>query len=160
VLNSSHAVMLTYNDKTQCLKDWANELGFSYKCITKRYQAGKSVEDILLPPSKKSSKIPEPRGYFYKGKWKSIRELAAITGMRYGTLLRRYEHGFNLNRALTQRVRQITEFIWEGKLVSLKEWSRLVEMPYTSVRQWIAEGKSIEEIYAYKRPNEGEGCRK
>lgn len=58
-LNSSHVVMWTYQGKTQCIKDWAKELGVPYKLLTKRKFLGWSVEEALTiassPFSRKSS---------------------------------------------------------------------------------------------------------
>ena len=39
--------MLTYNGKTQCITDWAAELGVSFKCIAKRIKTGRPIEEVL-----------------------------------------------------------------------------------------------------------------
>lgn len=57
-LNSSHAVMWTFDGKTQCIKDWARELEVPYKLLTKRKKLGWAIKDILTivssPYSRKS----------------------------------------------------------------------------------------------------------
>lgn len=46
--NRRDTVNLTFNGKTQCLKDWALELNKPYSILKNRYHRGCSVEDILL----------------------------------------------------------------------------------------------------------------
>ncbi len=48
--NTRRTVMLTYNGKTQCLVDWARELGTVKGTLQRRLKAGWSVEDTLGTP--------------------------------------------------------------------------------------------------------------
>lgn len=50
--NKSSNVNLTFNGKTQCCADWANELGLSRNAISKRYRKGLPVEQILAKSSR------------------------------------------------------------------------------------------------------------
>lgn len=145
-LNSSQVVMLTYNGKTQCLKDWADELGFSYKCITKRWQSGKTVEEILLPPSKKPDKTPEPRGWVDNGKWLSIEEVSKKYSLPKKTLVRRYEHGWDLERSITQNIRQTVFVELNGETLPFKvACAKLKLSPTTIVHRMKQQGMTFEE---------------
>lgn len=44
VRNSSQTRLFTYNDKTQCMKDWANEFGIRYGTFKARLDRGWSFE--------------------------------------------------------------------------------------------------------------------
>lgn len=51
--NTRRNIMLTHNGKTQCLTDWANDIGVSPRMLHKRFQNGWSTEKILLTPARK-----------------------------------------------------------------------------------------------------------
>lgn len=48
--NTRRNVMLTFDGKTQCLTDWAHELGVTFDLIYGRIRNGWSVEDALTRP--------------------------------------------------------------------------------------------------------------
>ena len=48
--NTRRNVMLTYNGKTKCLTDWAEELEMSRNTLTDRLKTGWSVERALTQP--------------------------------------------------------------------------------------------------------------
>lgn len=48
--NRSNNRMLTYEGKTQCLKDWAEEKGLTRQCLESRLGSGWSVERALSTP--------------------------------------------------------------------------------------------------------------
>lgn len=45
--NRRATIRLTFQGRTQLLKDWAKEIGLSYDCIKQRNKRGLSVEQIL-----------------------------------------------------------------------------------------------------------------
>lgn len=53
--NKRNNVMLTYNGKTQCLADWAREIGVRPNVISRRIEAGWSVEKAITAPLGPSS---------------------------------------------------------------------------------------------------------
>ena len=48
--NSSRTVKVTMKGRTQCLKDWAEELGIAYSVVKRRYELGWLPEDALTVP--------------------------------------------------------------------------------------------------------------
>jgi len=48
--NTRRSRLITYNDKTQNLKQWADELGFTYKQLQKRLDSGWTVERAFNTP--------------------------------------------------------------------------------------------------------------
>jgi hypothetical protein len=60
--NSRRTRLVTINGKTQCLKDWANEVGIHYVSLMTRLKKGWSVEDAILTPAK------QKRGGYTQGR--------------------------------------------------------------------------------------------
>lgn len=48
--NKRTNVNITYNGKTQCLRDWSRETGISEQLLGKRVKAGWPIKDLFLPP--------------------------------------------------------------------------------------------------------------
>lgn len=48
--NTSYNVNLTFNGKTQCIAEWAREVGLSWACLSGRIVAKWSVERALTEP--------------------------------------------------------------------------------------------------------------
>lgn len=46
--NKRDNIYLTYNNKTQTLMQWANEMNLTYSCIRHRYERGWSIKEILF----------------------------------------------------------------------------------------------------------------
>ncbi len=46
--NKRNNIYLTYNNKTQTLMQWANELNLTYSCIHNRYERGWNIKEILF----------------------------------------------------------------------------------------------------------------
>lgn len=51
--NKRSNIILTYNGKTQCLTDWANEYGINDETLRGRLKKGMSLEEALKTPIKK-----------------------------------------------------------------------------------------------------------
>lgn len=50
--------LIAFNGKTQCLVDWANELGLSKSCLQGRIKKGLSIEQVLDKKNHKGEKWP------------------------------------------------------------------------------------------------------
>jgi hypothetical protein len=55
--NRSTSVKLTYNGKTQCMADWAREMGIRRDTLRYRLQRGWSVEKALTTPVTQNQKV-------------------------------------------------------------------------------------------------------
>lgn len=53
VRNRRSTRLITYNNKTQCLADWAKELGMNYSTLRVRILDGQSVEQAFTTPTEK-----------------------------------------------------------------------------------------------------------
>lgn len=47
--NRRSTILLTYNGKTQCAKDWAQEYGVKYETFLRRLRRGVPIEKALIP---------------------------------------------------------------------------------------------------------------
>lgn len=72
-----HDILLTYNNKTQCLRDWCKELDLNYSTAYKRYRRGENTKKILS----KSKVI-----LTYKGKEYSVSEASKEFGLSRATI--------------------------------------------------------------------------
>lgn len=92
--------MLTLNGKTQCLKDWANELGENENFLRSRLNKGMSLEDAISKP-----KIPleecNAKMITFNGKTMSIAMWSRETGIPATTLYSRLRKEWSIEKALT-----------------------------------------------------------
>ncbi len=49
--NKRNTVKITYNGKTMCVVEWAEEIGVSYKCLMQRLRKGWSITRALTTPA-------------------------------------------------------------------------------------------------------------
>lgn len=54
--NRRSNILIKYNNKTQCLRDWAKELNFPEVCLRKRLHKGWSFEKAIAIPSRRINK--------------------------------------------------------------------------------------------------------
>lgn len=86
--NRSNNIQVTYNGKTQCLKDWAQELGISYKFIWRRMKDGMSFIEAINTPKKHKQNLLK-----YQGKTKTLGEWCRQFDIEYTSALYRYRKG-------------------------------------------------------------------
>jgi hypothetical protein len=60
VRNRRNNVMLTHDGRTLCLREWANELGMSYRTLDYRIKSGMTVNEALTRPVNKRHSHPTP----------------------------------------------------------------------------------------------------
>lgn len=86
--------LLTFNGKTQNMKQWSKELNISYVTLYQRLSKQKwSVERAL-------TEVPIESKYItYQGKTRNIREWADHLGIAYGTLQIRLRRGMPVSKA-------------------------------------------------------------
>jgi len=97
--NYSRNVNLTWNGKTQCVEDWAKELGMSSRALGKRIRDGWSTERALTEPIFKGSIIA------FGGESRSITQWAELKNIQVKTLCKRLYDGWTIEKALTTPVK-------------------------------------------------------
>lgn len=94
-------IKVTYNGKTQCLKDWAKEYHIYYQTLVARFKnfSHLSFGDILNYEDPRSKKIE------WQGKKYSRDELCLLYGIPKTNFYDRVHKGWDLNRILTTPVK-------------------------------------------------------
>lgn len=93
--------IITYNGKTQCLKDWAKEYGIYYQTLVARIKRFPtlSFEEILKYKDPRSFKI------LWKGKEYSRDELCALYNIPKVNFYDRVHKGWSLEKVLTTPIK-------------------------------------------------------
>jgi len=98
--NTRRTRLITFNGKTQCLKDWAYTLGIPPKTLQARIvDYGWSVEEAFAVRTRPR---PQARLYEFRGEKKTLLEWAKTVGIdKHVIELRLSDYGWTLERALT-----------------------------------------------------------
>lgn len=90
--NKRNNIIITYNNKTQSLKLWCEELNLDYDMIRARWQnpnwKNKSIEEKLFTPNQKQILIT------YNGETHTISEWSKITTIRHNVIFDRWQKGY------------------------------------------------------------------
>lgn len=90
--NTRYNIMITYQDKTQSLKLWCEELNLNYDMIRARWGnpswKDKSIEEILFTPNQKQILIT------YNNETHTISEWSKITNIRHNVIFDRWQKGY------------------------------------------------------------------
>ena len=98
--NRSDNHTLTFDDRTQCVSDWANEVGIKRNTIYERLNRGWSVRDALTKPLKDKT-------YVFNGEEKTLKEWSEELNINFHTLESRiYNSKWCINKALTTPIRK------------------------------------------------------
>jgi hypothetical protein len=93
--------LLTYGGKTQCLVDWANELGINPSSLSSRLEDGWPIEKALTAGNQKA-----PVEYEAFGKAMTLEDWACETGISLSAIYQRLRRGWDIERTLTAPMRK------------------------------------------------------
>jgi hypothetical protein len=102
--NTRRNHLLTYNGKTQCVTDWAEEMHLSSAAIFLRLRRGWDIEKTLTTPLKPPDKREYHTWLTYNDKTQCLAAWAKEFAIDQVTLSMRLQRGWTLNRALTTPV--------------------------------------------------------
>lgn len=98
--NKSCNIQITYNGKTQNLKQWSDELGISYRTLYQRISVRHWDTDKALG-TKENASIKQ---ITYNGKTQTMKEWANEVGINYRTLAARLnQYHWSIEKALTTK---------------------------------------------------------
>jgi hypothetical protein len=99
--NTKRTRFITHNGKTQCVTDWAIELGMTYSQLNHRLQRGWSLDKALTPLHVRGTLLE------FNGMSLNINQWAARTGIDAATIANRLrKHGWSTEKALTTPARK------------------------------------------------------
>lgn len=88
--------LLTFNGKTQCLTDWAVELGMTYSQIQHRLERGMDLGQALTHKNRRGRLIA------FNGKTQNIKQWSRETGIKPDAILVRLDRlGWSIEKSLT-----------------------------------------------------------
>lgn len=97
--NKSNNAFLTYQGRTLCHAEWAEELGVSQGILSARVRRGWSDERVIKTPIRGGG---GDKKVTFKGKTLSLSEWSRLTGINRATIRNRIRHrGWSVGKALT-----------------------------------------------------------
>lgn len=94
--NTSQNIYLTYNGRTQIMKDWANEFGVKYETFLSRFHKGWGVEECIHGRPRKCKIFLS-----FNGKTQSIKQWADELGVDFEMLRSRKRRGWSDEEIIT-----------------------------------------------------------
>ena len=92
--------LITFNDKTQCMAEWAEELGMKRDTLRQRFRNGWSIEKAMTTPVDKSKSF-KTRTVTINGVSKTVQEWSDHSGIKTGTLYHRMRKGWPTEHLLS-----------------------------------------------------------
>jgi len=90
--NTRRNRFVSFNGVTQCIAEWATQLGMPYKTLQNRLKRGWSVKDALTTPRVTSKDSRGARKITFRGKTLCLAEWAREIGVARATLGERLAH--------------------------------------------------------------------
>ena len=128
------------------LGDWASEYDKDYYLLHSRINlSNMTLEDALTKDVKNIQTLVS-----YKGETHNLSEWAKITGIKYSTLVLRYDKGVRGDKLFSKNNKNI--FVeYNNETHTLKEWSRITNIPYETLRdRYHKQNKRGDDLF-YKR---------
>lgn len=136
--NNSHNTMIEYNGKSQCLIEWAEELGISAKYLSHRYARG------MRPPEVFETVPWGFRDVEYKGRVQYLATWAKELGIHEETLRARLNRGWSVEKAFETKAERYRELTYEGRTMSVSAWAREIGMEMGTLWNRLKIGWSVE----------------
>jgi len=93
--------LITIGDKTQTIKQWANEMGIEYQRFIARLSDGYSFEEAATYPKYLHRPHKNARWITYQGETKILKDWCNKLNLRYGLVHGRLQKGWDAERALS-----------------------------------------------------------
>ena len=94
--------VLTFDGKSQIVRDWANELGINYQTLMTRLRLGWSVHDVLAVPIDATCRHSK-KTLTLDGRTQTLARWAQEVGLSYKTLSNRVARGWPTQEALFRK---------------------------------------------------------
>lgn len=131
--NRSTNIMLTYNGKTQDIKQWADELGIYYVTLWSRYKAGWDKKMILEEPIHDECRNRYPDIETKDGK---SRQLSVKDYQRRKAGIRTLEQRLSDDRKeITKKKNLIYKVMMDNPGISVRDISRKTGIPKSTVQR-------------------------
>jgi hypothetical protein len=143
--NTRRTRMITHNGRTQCLLDWARELGLSHHCIGKRLTMGMTAEEALAQKNYGAHMIS------HEGETLSLKRWAERTGIRMATICQRLGYGWSVERTLSESADRRKYYTAHGRTQSLKDWAAELDVTVAALVTRLHTGWPVEEALSPRK---------
>lgn len=143
--NRSDNRNITFNGKTMCMRDWADELKIPYYTLNSRINIFKwDIEKALTEPIHPHEVIKS-----FNGKKQSISAWAREYGIKREVIKDRMLSGWSFKDALTAEKLTCHERLieYKGERKNIKDWCKHFNLPYRCVLNRMNRGWSIERTF-------------
>ena len=143
-----------YNGERHLLCEWSEILNIDYGLLHSRVIGyGWSLKDAIERPFGKTN----GKDYIYieiDGDTKSLFQISKENSISYNALVNRYKSGMNIKEVLEEFKRNGNSFIkkyeYDGKKLTIPEWSKEIGVSENTLRSRIYAGKPYEKIFVKK----------
>lgn len=143
--NKRNLRMITYQDKTQCLADWAEEFGIAYSALLWRLDTGWSVEQALTTPTDKPPEVTANRQVVsHNGRSQTLEDWAKELGVEVYTIVKRLDAGWPVEKALTSALYDKRIIEYNGQSQSIADWSRETGLSIATICTRLKNGWGVE----------------
>lgn len=150
--NRRSSVFLTYDGRTQTLKEWAEEVGMQRGTLAFRIKSGWSTERALTQPVVKTNPPINPHAVklTYDGRTLRVSEWSKKTGLGEKCIRERLKRGWTVEQALTERSGQRDKvrqrlLTLNGETRNIAQWAKKTGLRRNCIEKRLQLGWSIED---------------
>jgi lambda repressor-like predicted transcriptional regulator len=145
--NTRRSRLISYNGKTQCRKDWAEEYGIDNNTLKQRLEHGWSMQEALTLPA--YEKHPRYRLVSYRDRTQTVSAWAREYGLDFRVLFYRLNHEWSVEEALNTARYGVNHkkppMTYLGKTQTSAAWAREYGISKSTLRNRIVKGWSIKD---------------
>lgn len=154
--NTRNNTLISYNNETHSIAEWADITGMPYYSIGYRYRAGMDLDVVF------SKKNIRQQYHEYKGKMYTLQELSKQYNIPVKTIENRIKLGWNLEDAVDTPILSSHDIgtkilTYNGISLSVTDWANIIGVDRSLLYNRLRYGKSIE--YTLCTPVNSKECR-
>ena len=129
--NTRFNVYITYQGKTQTMKQWAQELGLNYWTVQARH-----LDHPKMTPEELFAGVREYNKFTYMGETLSLIEWSKKLDIPMGTLYCRLDRDRNISmeKLFERGDKRSAKLTYKGETKSISKWCKEFNLPYTKIK--------------------------
>lgn len=152
--NKANTRLFEYNGESHTISEWSEITGIKHSVLHARIYYGWDIKDAIEREIGKT----HGKNYIYikyKGEEKSLIQISKESGVLYSTLVRAYKKGDDIEEVIKKYYNNGKTFVkkyeFEGKTLTVSEWSQYLGVPTGTLQYRIAQGKPYDEIFTTQK---------
>lgn len=143
-----------YKGEKHSIPQWAEILGISKRLLSNRIHGLKwdFAKAVETPFNKKHS--DKFRYAIYKGEEVSVLQISKEIGICRETIISRLDKGMTIDEIIkeySQNDGYVNKYEYNGKRLTISEWSQLLEIPENTLRARLRIGKPYNQVFSKKK---------